>query len=288
MEPVWPVVRGWILASSVGSDAIEKVVEAAAAGTWSATGKPCASAFLITGVVGGCGSAIVAEFLNLYRLPQAALRRPLQRAPASIVVAIVCSLIYAFILRDLMGTGWFAALGLPLASKRDAVAILSLFTVAINFLPAAAINDAVHAALEAVPGWRTVIEPEAAASDAAVANGKRAVLVAGVHDLLGYAVQPVPDDHHHHVHFAEGKALATVATEPPAAAAPAAAHPATPLRPSTPAAAPASAVKPAAASATASPAAAPAAPAASDPAPAAAAEEAQPVAAARPRRRRAL
>ena len=180
-----PALRSATLAISVGRQGVDLI-----AGAWIAAGAPPAHALslVVVGALSGCGGQILAELTGVLLLPRADYTRPRGAVPPAVVTAAVASAVYVFLLRDPAHHGYVAraaaaigsaadtllpaavgggGVGIAIATSVDAawplpqaqaVAVLAACLASLAYcLTPDALSSAVTAAIDALPGGRSVI-----------------------------------------------------------------------------------------------------------------------------------
>jgi hypothetical protein len=180
--PALQVLRGISVAYSVCALGMERVL------TSPGVAHPSSYTFLIAGVLAGCGGALIAEWVNVLLLPPATFSRPRAGASAAFLVALTSAAAY-LVLRDISGCGWFAAAtGRDPLSQRDATAVVALWTIAAQFIPAPALEAAFASALSWVPAWRNSTIPALHGAPGEPLLPPQYPASAG--DVFGYALPP--------------------------------------------------------------------------------------------------
>jgi hypothetical protein len=179
---VLPALRAAALAVSVGRQSVDLV---GAMHAQQALPPLPASSLMVVGLVGGCGGAILCEFVNAPLLPAAAYARPRGAVPPAVVTAALAASAYVLLLRDpaalrlvpraaaaagaaldaaLSAAGGGAAAGAgaaaaaavdaawPLPQATAVAALAAALTALAYAVPPAALAAAATAALAALPG----------------------------------------------------------------------------------------------------------------------------------------
>lgn len=166
LQYLWRILRGIALAVAVSAFGIERVIEARA--TPSPDGKPSWAAgagvhtFLIAGILSGCGGGLVVELTNMLLLPRRQMEKPWAFGPSfGVWAAILLSVVYTLLVRDPMGFNTTGVLGFSdKDGKRNAVAVLSIVSVALHLLEAEALPSTAATWLaKALPGFKTTLVP---------------------------------------------------------------------------------------------------------------------------------